>query len=173
MKLFKEIAQDAVSLTSVKTGENVSRNNLLRAISYDSFAILTTTRIRNWAQRWHIPVINRALRLCQMSIYGIEIAKEAKLGAGVNFVHSLGTVIGGNSQIGPRTVFLGNNTVGNLENRGYPTIGADVIVGAGARILGPIAIGDGAKIGANAVVVSDVPAGAIAVGIPAKCRPSM
>jgi serine O-acetyltransferase len=103
----------------------------------------------------------------QMAIYGIEIAKDVELGEGVYFMHTLGVVIGGDARIGARTLFLGNITVGNLENRGYPTIGEDVIIGAGARILGPVTIGAGARIGANAVVVSDVPMGATAVGIPA------
>ena len=109
--------------------------------------------------------------MVQMALYNIEISKEARIGEGVYFMHTNGIVIGGDAKIGARTIFLGSITIGNLDNRGYPTIGEDVIIGAGARILGPITIGDRARIGANAVVVRDVPAGATAVGVPAVVRP--
>jgi len=100
----------------------------------------------------------------------VEISKDAHLGEGVNLLHTGGVIIGGDSRIGARTLLLGSITIGNLDNKGYPRIGEDVIVGAGARILGPVTIGRGAKIGANAVVVSDVPEGATAVGVPAVVR---
>jgi serine O-acetyltransferase len=103
----------------------------------------------------------------QTALFGIEISKDVTLGQGVVFVHTVGIVIGGNARIGDRVVFLGSNTIGNNKNSGYPQIGNDVVIGAGARILGPVTIGDGASIAANAVVLCDVPAGAVAVGIPA------
>lgn len=63
---------------------------------------------------------------------------------------------------------MGNNTIGTAKDNGCPVIEEDVVIGCGARVLGPIRIGRGAVIGANAVVLTDVPAGAIATGIPAK-----
>lgn len=144
----------------------------MRAVSYDGYAVLAMNRARAFARRWHIPFVNRALRLTQMALYDIEIDKDAELGEGVNFMHTIGVVIGGDAKVGARTMFMGNITIGNLENRGYPRIGKDVVIGAGARILGPITIGDGARIGANAVVVADVPPGATAVGVPAVVRGS-
>lgn len=138
------------------------------ALSQDAFKVLLTTRMRETARRWHVPGMNHALRLATTVLYGIEIGSDVELGDGVNFVHTLGTVIGGTSKIGARVKFMGNNTVGTAKDNGCPIIEEDVIVGCGARILGPVRIGKGAFIGANAVVLSDVPAGAVATGIPAR-----
>lgn len=113
---------------------------------------------------------NRALRLTQMALYGIEIGNDVTVGHGVYFVHTLGTVVGGNARLGDRVRLMGNNTIGTAKDNGYPVIEDDAVIGCGARILGPVRIGKGAVIGANAVVLSDVPAGAVAVGIPAVAR---
>ena len=100
-------------------------------------------------------------------MYSIEIGNQVELGEGVNFAHTLGIVIGGDAKIGARVKFFGNNTVGTAKDNGFPVIEDDVVIGAGARILGPSRGGRGALIGANAVVVNDVPAGAGVGGIPA------
>jgi serine O-acetyltransferase len=138
------------------------------ALSQDGYKVLVTTRLRESARRYHVPGVNHALRLATTVLYGIEIGKDVELGDGVNFAHTLGTVIGGTSKVGNRVKFMGNNTVGTAKDNGCPVIEDDVVVGCGARILGPIRIGKGAFIGANAVVLTDVPAGAIASGIPAR-----
>ena len=140
----------------------------LRMMRTDAFYLLLFTRLRRSCVRWHIPVINRVLRTLQMIFGGLEIGDHVALGNGVYFIHSLGTVVGGTSSVGHRVRFLGNNTVGTASDNGYPTIGDDVEIGAGARVLGPVHVGAGAVIGANAVVLSDVPAGCVAVGIPAR-----
>lgn len=103
-----------------------------------------------------------------MAVFGIEIGKDVELGPGVYFVHTLGVVIGGNAKVGARVSFMGNNTVGTAKDNGYPIIEEDVVVGCGARILGPVRVGARAKIGANAVVLSDVPPDTVVIGIPAK-----
>ena len=138
------------------------------ALSQDGYKVLVTTRLRESARKWHVPGANHLLRLATTVLYGIEIGSDIELGAGVNFAHTLGTVIGGTSKVGDRVKFMGNNTVGTAKDNGCPVIEDDVVVGCGARILGPIRIGKGAFIGANAVVLTDVPAGAIASGIPAR-----
>lgn len=138
------------------------------ALSQDGYKVLLTTRLRESARRWHVPGANHALRLVTTVLYGIEIGNEIELGDGVNFAHTLGTVIGGTSRVGKRVKFMGNNTVGTNRDNGCPVIEDDVVIGCGARILGPIRIGKGAFIGANAVVLTDVPAGAVATGIPAR-----
>jgi serine O-acetyltransferase len=129
--------------------------------------ILALCRVREAASRHHVPLMGTAARRLQTALFGIEISKGATIGEGVVFMHTVGIVIGGDSRIGDRVWFLGSNTIGSVDARGYPRIGNDVIIGAGARILGPVTVGDGATIGANAVVLGDVPPGALAVGIPA------
>jgi serine O-acetyltransferase len=138
------------------------------ALSQDGYKVLVTTRLRESARKWHVPGANHLLRLATTVLYGIEIGSDIELGDGVNFAHTLGTVIGGTSKVGARVKFMGNNTVGTAKDNGCPVIEDDVVVGCGARILGPIRIGKGAFIGANAVVLSDVPAGAVVSGIPAR-----
>ncbi|HLX27497.1 MAG TPA: serine O-acetyltransferase [Casimicrobiaceae bacterium] len=102
---------------------------------------------------------------------GIEIHPGARIGRRVFIDHGMGVVIGETAEIGDDTTLYHGVTLGGTSwNKGkrHPTLGANVVVGAGAKILGPINVGDGAKVGSNAVVVRDVPAGATAVGIPAR-----
>lgn len=167
--MIRDFITDALEMTKTATGE-VTFSNVARTVLLDSFPVVAMTRIRETARRWHLPGVNRLLRLVQSTVYGIEIGKDVTLGHGVYFVHTLGTVIGGNAQIGKRVRLMGCNTIGTAKDNGYPIIEDDVVIGCGARILGPIRIGSGAQIGANAVVLTDIPSGAVAVGIPAKPR---
>jgi len=165
------LVQDAIELARAACGGDVSLRNVLRTvILLDGFAVLATTRVRQAARALHVPGVNRLLRLMQVAMYGIEIGKDVELGRGVYFVHPLGTVIGGDAKIGDRVRFLGSNTVGTARGSGCPVIEDDVFVGVGARVLGPVRVGAHAVIGANAVVLDDVPAGALVVGIPARVR---
>lgn len=104
-------------------------------------------------------------------VTGIEIHPGAAIGRRVFIDHGMGIVIGETAVIGDDcTLYHGVTLGGTSWNKGkrHPTLGAGVVVGAGAKILGPIHVGEGSKIGCNAVVVRDVPAGATAVGIPAR-----
>ncbi len=139
-----------------------------RILGNDALAVLVLWRARQMISRFRLPLGNALLRRMQTVIFGVEIDKRACIGEGVWFVHPVGTVVGGDTKIGARARLMGSNTLGTRVDDGYPEIGEDVIVGAGARVLGPVLIGDGARIGAGAVVLRDVPAGAIAVGVPAR-----
>jgi serine O-acetyltransferase len=102
---------------------------------------------------------------------GIEIHPGATIGRRVFIDHGMGIVIGETAEIGNDcTLYHGVTLGGTSWNKGkrHPTLGRAVVLGAGAKILGPILVGDGAKVGSNAVVVRDVPAGATAIGIPAR-----
>jgi serine O-acetyltransferase len=144
------------------------RRQIVRVMGTDAYLLVMLFRLRTLARRLHIPFVNRILRLIQMMFGGIEIGNDVTLGRGVFFIHSFGVVIGGTARVGDRVRFLGSNTIGTARDNGYPTIGDDVEIGAGARILGPVQIGARAVIGANAVVLCDIPADAVAVGAPAR-----
>jgi len=102
---------------------------------------------------------------------GIEIHPGATIGRNFFIDHGMGVVIGETAEIGDDVTLYHGVTLGGTswtEGKRHPTLGNGVVVGAGAKILGPISVGDNAKIGSNAVVVKDVPVGATAVGIPAR-----
>ncbi len=116
-----------------------------------------------WLARWTAYVARWAT--------GIEIHPGAQIGRRVFIDHGMGVVIGETAVVGDDCTLYHQVTLGGTswnEGKRHPTLGTGVVVGAGAKILGPITVGDGAKVGSNAVVVKDVPAGATAVGIPAR-----
>ena len=123
---------------------------------------LWTHRLR-WAARF-LSHIGRFLT-------GIEIHPGATIGRRVFIDHGMGVVIGETAEIGDDcTLYHGVTLGGTSWNKGkrHPTLGRNVVIGAGAKIIGPITVGDGARVGSNAVVVKNVPPGATAVGIPAR-----
>ncbi len=145
-----------------------SLKNIVWALfACDAYMVLLTFRLRKWARRYHIPGLNRILRFLQTALYAIELGNDITLGHGVYFVHTVGTVVGGDARVGDGCVFFGNNTIGAARFKGSPQIGRFTVLGAGVRILGKINIGENCFFGANAVVVADIPANKIAVGIPA------
>lgn len=143
----------------------------LRMLRTDAYLLLLLFRARKLVLAARIPFVNRLLRMCQIMFAGVELGNDVTLGSGVYFIHSLGTVVGGDARVGHRVRFMGCNTVGTASDNGYPVIEDDVEVGCGARVLGPVRIGARAVIGANAVVLSDVPPDSVAVGIPARIIP--
>ncbi len=147
-------------------GSGVRR--LLAAATTDSFAVDLLFRARVALHRRRVPLLPHLLRLAGTAIYGVEVDREVRLGHGVYFVHTVGTVVGGDAKVGDRVRLMGGNVLGTAREDGYPVVGDDVIVGIGARILGPVRVGDRAVIGAGAVVLDDVPEDAVAVGVPAR-----
>lgn len=103
-------------------------------------------------------------------VTGADIPVNATIAGGLVMPHPNGVVVHPDAVIGPNCLLLQQVTVGYGPRPGLPTIGGNVDVGAGAKILGGVRIGDHAKIGANAVVIDDVPDGATAVGVPARVR---
>ena len=102
-------------------------------------------------------------------VTGIEIHPAARLGRRLFIDHGFGVVIGETAEVGDDCTLYQGVTLGGTswqQKKRHPTLGHDVVVGAGAKVLGPITVGDGARIGSNSVVVKDVPAGATVVGIP-------
>lgn len=146
----------------------------LRAVAVHRFGNWRM-RINNKIVRAPFSVIYRFLHRRVRNGYGIELPYSVKLGRRVVIEHQSGIVVHGNSTIGDDCVIRQNVTLGiRREDQPdqAPVLGKAVSVGAGAVILGGVHVGDGAQIGANAVVLKDVPAGATAVGIPAKILPA-
>jgi serine O-acetyltransferase len=127
--------------------------------------------IRPKLLRAPLSVVYRALfRHCR-NVYGIELPYSVRLGRRVTIEHQAGVVVHGGAVIGDDCILRQGVTIGNngLDHpQDAPVIGQRVNIGAGAKILGPVCIGDDAVIGANAVVLHDVPAGTTVVGIPAR-----
>ena len=168
--MIRTLLDDLVELARASTKREPSTRAQLETLMLDGFAVLALVRLRAAARRLRVPLANRLLRIGMTAVYGVDVGNDVRLGRGVYFVHPIGTVIGGDASVGDRVRFLGNNTVGTARDDGYPVIDDDVVVGCGARILGRVHVGRGAVIGANAVVLEDVPAGALAAGVPATVR---
>jgi serine acetyltransferase len=170
MKLLDAVVRDTLAIARTHNRGQAGFHEVTSTLVHDGTQALILSRLRDAARRSHIPLAGAALRRAQTALFGMEISRDVELGEGVVFLHTVGIVIGGDTKVGDRVIFLGSNTLGSIGKKGYPRIGNDVVIGCGARILGPITIGDGAAIGANAVVLTDVPPGAVAVGIPAVIR---
>jgi len=138
---------------------------------YPSIHAIILYRVAHLLYNHKIYFISRAISQLARFFTGIEIHPGAKIGKGLFIDHGTGVVIGETTEIGDNvTLYQGVTLGGTGKDKGkrHPTIEDDVVVGAGAKILGPIKIGAGSKIGANAVVLKDVLAKATAVGIPAR-----
>lgn len=120
-------------------------------------------------RRAGVPMLPRGLSRLARLVYSCAIPATADIHPTVVFAHrGLGVVLGHDTVIGPRTKVLHNVTIGGRAGvRANPVIGSDVLIGAGAIILGPVRIGDGAVVAAGAVVLHDVPPGAMVAGNPA------
>ena len=140
--------------------------NLVKARLTDGTTAMILYRWMQWAQRWRL--VPLAMLFNKFNVMGgCVIGRGADFGEEFVLVHSQGIVIN-TSVKGGRHVVLEHQVTIGAEKGISPRLGDDVFVGAGARILGGICLGNGAKVGANAVVLDDVPAGATVVGIPAK-----
>ena len=140
-------------------------------LTYSGFHALLIYRLAHWLWMRRVPFIPRALSQLARFITGIEIHPGAAIGSGLFIDHGMGVVIGETTEIGDNvTLFQGVTLGGTGKQRGkrHPTLGSHVVVGAGAKVLGPIMIGDFVKIGANSVVLQDVPDHSTVVGIPGR-----
>ena len=166
--MFERIQEDIVAIFA---RDPAARSTWEVITCYPGFHAILLHRVAHsfWQHgfRW----FGRAISHFARWITGIEIHPGATIGRRVFIDHGMGVVIGETAEIGDDcTLYHGVTLGGTSWNKGkrHPTLARGVVIGAGAKLLGPILVGAGAKIGSNAVVVKDVPADATAVGIPAK-----
>lgn len=143
---------------------------------YPGLHALILHRRAHWCWNHGLKWLGRFISHCSRWMTGIEIHPGAKIGDRVFFDHAMGVVVGETAEIGDGcTIYQGVTLGGTSLYKGakrHPTLGKNVVVSAGAKVLGGFEVGDNAKIGSNAVVIKPVPAGATAVGIPARIIPS-
>ena len=143
---------------------------------YPGLHALVLHRRAHWCWTHGFQWVGRFISHVSRWLTGIEIHPGAKIGERVFFDHAMGVVVGETAEIGDGcTIYQGVTLGGTSLYKGakrHPTLGRNVVVSAGAKVLGGFEVGDGAKIGSNAVVIKPVPAGATAVGIPARIIPS-
>lgn len=142
-------------------------------LAYPGFHIMTVFHpAAQFLWRYNLKALARFWAYIGRMITGIEIHPQAKIGQNLFIDHGTGVVIGQTAIIGDNCtiyhgVTLGGKGKGSIDGRRHPQIGNNVMIGAGAQILGPVVVGDNAKIGANAVVTGDIDAGVTVIGNPA------
>lgn len=168
MAIFGRIGED---IRVIMEKDPAARSRAEVFFCYPGFHALLFHRVSHAAWNAGLKFIGRFVSQLGRMFTGIEIHPAAKIGRRVFIDHGMGLVIGETAEVGNDVTLYHGVTLGgvslNREKR-HPTIGDGVVVGSGAQILGPITVGEKALIGANAVVLSDVPAGVTMVGIPAR-----
>ncbi|MEM6255471.1 MAG: serine O-acetyltransferase [Cyanobacteria bacterium P01_D01_bin.156] len=148
-----------------------ARNWLEVLCCYPGLHALMVHRLAHWLFQYNVPFFPRFLSHAARFFTGIEIHPGATLGKGVFIDHGMGVVIGETTIIGDYTLIYQGVTLGGTgkeTGKRHPTIGRQVVIGSGAKVLGSISIGDHARIGAGSVVLKSVPADCTAVGIPSR-----
>ena len=157
---------------SIIARDPAARNRLEVITCYQGLHAVFFHRISHFLWNIGLKWIARVLSMISRFITGIEIHPGAKIGRRVFLDHGLGIVIGETTEIGDDcTIYQGVTLGGTSLYKGvkrHPTLGKGVVVSAGAKVLGGFTVGDGARVGSNAVVLKEIPAGATAVGIPAR-----
>ena len=166
--LFRTLRED---IRTVFAEDPAARNILEVVFLYPGLHALWCHRLARWLWEHRLRFFARSLSHCARFLTGIEIHPGAKIGHRFFIDHGMGVVIGETAEIGNdvliyQGVVLGGTTL--QKKKRHPTIGNNVVIGSAAILLGPITVGDGARIGANSVVVGSVPPGAVVVGVPGR-----
>lgn len=166
--MFSRICQD---IKAVKERDPAARNSLEVLLCYPGIHSLFFHRIAHALFMRGLVLFPRLISQLSRFLTGIEIHPGARIGGSFFIDHGMGVVIGETTEIGDNvTIYQGVTLGGTGKEKGkrHPTIGDNVVIGTGAKILGPIEISSGARIGAGSVVLNDVPSGTTVVGIPGR-----
>lgn len=166
--IFVSLYNDA---KNIQDKDPATKNIFEVILLYPGFHILIYHRISHWLYKHNLKFLARLVSQLGRFFTGIEIHPGAKIGKRLFIDHGAGVVIGETAQIGDNCTIYHGATLGGTgkdKNKRHPTIGNNVLVGAGAKILGPIEIGDNVKIGAQAVVLENIRENVTVVGVPAK-----
>lgn len=166
--MFKHLRYN---MKTVLERDPAARNRLEVFLCYPGVHALIMHRWANWLYKHKMKLLARTLSQFNRFLTGIEIHPGAKLGKGVFIDHGMATVIGETTVIGDNvTIYQGVTLGGTGKETGkrHPTIGNNVMISAGAKVLGPFKIGDNTKIGAGAVVLKEIPKNCTVVGVPGR-----
>lgn len=166
--MFKQLKED---IRVIKQNDPAARSSFEIWLLYSGLHAVHSYRRAHWLYRHKCYLLARILSQASRFWTGIEIHPGAKIGKGLFIDHGSGIVIGETAEIGDYcTIYQGCTLGGTGKDKGkrHPTLGNNVMVGAGAKILGPFKVGDNAKIAAGAVVLEAVPPNSTAVGVPAR-----
>jgi serine O-acetyltransferase len=166
LKLIRTIATDIRAKARWCYGV-VNWKTVLKTLATDGTPAMVYYRLMQRARAYHLFPLEMLFNKLNAVCCNCIIGRGAEFGPGFVLVHSTGVVINGSVRGGSGVHVEHQVTIG-AEGRRSPVLGDDVFIGAGAKVIGPVSVGDGARIGANAVVVHDVPPHATAVGIPAR-----
>ena len=165
-------------LESIKKRDPAAKSIISIIFTYPGVKAVFFHQVSNFFYKAGFDLIARIISQTVRFFTGIEIHPGAKIGKNLFIDHGMGVVVGETSEIGDNVTIYHNVTLGGISpsvdserqrhEKRHPTIGNDVVIGSGAQIIGPIKVGNNARIAANAVVVKDVPENATMVGIPAK-----
>lgn len=167
-RLLQSIRRD---IRSARERDPAARNNLEVMLFYPGFHARQLHRLANALHRGGHPLLARALSHLNRGLTGIEIHPAATIGEGLFIDHGMGVVIGETAEIGDDVMLYQGVTLGGtsrLHEKRHPTLRDSVVVGAHAQLIGAIEIGEGARVGAGSVVVTDVPPYSTVVGVPGR-----
>lgn len=166
--MFERLRED---IRCVRLRDPAARNAFEVLTTYPGVHALLFHRMNHWLWRYRMRWLARVFSMIARWLTGIEIHPGARIGRRFFIDHGMGVVIGETAEIGDDVTLYHGVTLGGTSwqsGKRHPTLGNDVIVGAGAKLLGPIQVGSHARIGSNAVVLRDVAESATMVGIPAR-----
>jgi serine O-acetyltransferase len=166
--MFSDIRE---TVKAYKARDPAARSTLEILLLYPGVRAVSSHKRAHWCYNHHLKFLGRMISQLSRHFTGIEIHPGAKIGKRLVIDHGMGIVIGETAEVGDDCLIYHGVTLGGTgkdHGKRHPTIGNNVLIGTGAKVLGPFKVGDNSRIAANSVVLSEIPANSTAVGIPAR-----